>query len=805
MLSDNEKFISLAEAAQGTPYSQEYLSLLARKGKLPAKKVGRNWYATKLAVANYLDEQKIKLLELAAQRSGASLALPEREEKSAISDIKPHIVSDMPRNLTSPVTAEIDARSRRRFILEEVHEDQDWEAVPFLYRIFSSPTLRIFFYIIGHSFLAGTILSGFFVLGVFGMNLVNEKSLEFAQQKSQRDLQYFAAVAGERIGILEFTQNRLRIFAGALRDTGEMVANAILELTGSPINTLQPLLSVPSSPSPAIVEEPVAEEVDVGRKAPSVEEPREAVLKSDFGRKEVGLQEVREIIIPADFAAAKADILLNVEKTNKSIRERFDKAIDDLTFKLSRTSSRAESSIQMVTLSQKIDQLDGATLKNVTFSGASGLTDNDIPNNITVIGSQSFSGLTLSGDFTTSGDLTFSSSATTTIPASAVNAFSIATSSTAVPFMTFDTSNYRVGIGTSTPGTTFSVGGNALISGTLDVGGVFRANSSSLTVNNIPSTAHSFSTWAVNSEAANATTSSLIINPSSAGTDTNLFGLMVADNVKFLVDAEGDTFVNSLTSAGSVTVASTSASSLLIEGSTYVGDAITDLFSVNSGNIFFNNRATSTIIDNTINAFSLATSSTGIPLFSLDTAQGGRVGIGTTSPWGIFSLNPTALIGTGPQLVVGSSSATSFLISNAGNVGIGTTSPGTLLSIGGSVFLGASAGGGTVGGLGVGRATTTQGVLETTGAGSIGGALSVSGITNLATGNTYQIAGTDVLSNNTLGSGVLTSSLTSVGALSSGSLAAGFGSIMINSASSTITNLSSLFSTSTQATSTYLA
>ncbi|HEY4506992.1 MAG TPA: hypothetical protein VJH71_02445, partial [Candidatus Paceibacterota bacterium] len=47
-------FISLGEASEGSPYSQEYLSLLARKGRLFSKKIGRNWYTTKEAVRDYV-------------------------------------------------------------------------------------------------------------------------------------------------------------------------------------------------------------------------------------------------------------------------------------------------------------------------------------------------------------------------------------------------------------------------------------------------------------------------------------------------------------------------------------------------------------------------------------------------------------------------------------------------------------------------------------------------------------------------------------------------------------------------------
>ncbi len=46
-------FISLKEAARYCNYSQEYLSLLARRGKLTAVKINRNWMTTKEAVEEY--------------------------------------------------------------------------------------------------------------------------------------------------------------------------------------------------------------------------------------------------------------------------------------------------------------------------------------------------------------------------------------------------------------------------------------------------------------------------------------------------------------------------------------------------------------------------------------------------------------------------------------------------------------------------------------------------------------------------------------------------------------------------------
>ncbi len=59
-------------------------------------------------------------------------------------------------------------------------------------------------------------------------------------------------------------------------------------------------------------------------------------------------------------------------------------------------------------------------------------------------------------------------------------------------------------------------------------------------------------------------------------------------------------------------------------------------------------------------------------------------GLGTTSPWGLFSVNPNALGANVPSLVVGSSTATTFIIDNAGKVGVSTTSPYAKFSVTGS-------------------------------------------------------------------------------------------------------------------------
>jgi Fic family protein len=49
------EILTLAEASRLTPYTQEYLSLLARKGNIGAFKLRRNWIITKKTLNEYLE------------------------------------------------------------------------------------------------------------------------------------------------------------------------------------------------------------------------------------------------------------------------------------------------------------------------------------------------------------------------------------------------------------------------------------------------------------------------------------------------------------------------------------------------------------------------------------------------------------------------------------------------------------------------------------------------------------------------------------------------------------------------------
>ncbi len=49
------RYLSLSKATEFCSYSQEYLGLRARQGKLKAIKIGRNWFTTENWLKEYID------------------------------------------------------------------------------------------------------------------------------------------------------------------------------------------------------------------------------------------------------------------------------------------------------------------------------------------------------------------------------------------------------------------------------------------------------------------------------------------------------------------------------------------------------------------------------------------------------------------------------------------------------------------------------------------------------------------------------------------------------------------------------
>jgi len=58
--SSTLELLSLKDASELTPYSADYLNLLARKGKIRARKIGRDWLITRADLFNYIQKQQVE-------------------------------------------------------------------------------------------------------------------------------------------------------------------------------------------------------------------------------------------------------------------------------------------------------------------------------------------------------------------------------------------------------------------------------------------------------------------------------------------------------------------------------------------------------------------------------------------------------------------------------------------------------------------------------------------------------------------------------------------------------------------------
>jgi hypothetical protein len=71
-----EEYISLLDASKSCNYSQEYLSLRARQGKLQAVKIGRNWVTTKEWLKEYINKTEEYKKEHSSKLKGINRLTP---------------------------------------------------------------------------------------------------------------------------------------------------------------------------------------------------------------------------------------------------------------------------------------------------------------------------------------------------------------------------------------------------------------------------------------------------------------------------------------------------------------------------------------------------------------------------------------------------------------------------------------------------------------------------------------------------------------------------------------------------------
>ena len=405
--------------------------------------------------------------------------------------------------------------------------------------------------------------------------------------------------------------------------------------------------------------------------------------------------------------------------------------------------------------------------------------------NISTIASTSL--LTING-----GTVTYGQSSTSTIPSNALNAFSFATTTTGIPFLSFDTSNYRIGIGTTSPSQLLSVSGNGYFTGGLGVG---RSTTTAGVLDVAGSATSTFvgnfginmlgGCYAINGACQGAVSSvsnsdgTLTISPttgavvaslnlgnantwtggqtfnlstSTSATSTNLFaqtavlststiGNILTGTITATSTSASSSFQNILFTQGqgtglSLSNLSVSASTSLVRfGSTadsFLGDQNTDLLTINASTTVINNLGflgNIQIGDSVVDAVSINSGLWNYTNQSTSTLPNDLANAFTFA-------TTTNASGTLAIFTISTGSTTA---SGQGAVGIGTSSPSGLvkLSVGGDVYL--------TGGLGIGVATSTDTNLQVQGDTQLTGALSVAGITTF--GNTVNFTASTSFTN----------------------------------------------------------
>ena len=207
-----------------------------------------------------------------------------------------------------------------------------------------------------------------------------------------------------------------------------------------------------------------------------------------------------------------------------------------------------------------------------------------------------------------------------------------------------------------------------------------------LSATGIPTTPHSFLSWSIGNTDAHSDTAPLYINPSSAAADTNLLGIAVNGSTRFLIDAEGDIFGNSLTLVGSTALSSTTISTLNVENAAIIGDSVNDQLIITA-------RLNSDLIPYTDNAFDLGTTTSRYKSIYATTFYGSGAGLtnvfSTSTTRGVLSAGNGLSYDSATGIFTNASSSPWLLNGtsayyNLGNVGIGTTTPGSALTVAGT-------------------------------------------------------------------------------------------------------------------------
>ncbi|XOB41868.1 MAG: MopE-related protein [Candidatus Nealsonbacteria bacterium] len=547
----NNKYISLQEATKYCEYSQKYLSLRGRQGKLKAVKIGRNWLTKKEWVKEYVERME------------------EYNNNFRVKKVVPP-----PKNL--PV--------------EEIARVRPVQLRPALAIVLAFVLL-----------IAGGVLGKTSFQNVSG---TIDNTFSTIAQKILKPGQELAAISSP--DVLKSTLNTFKEYGQWVNESvknqtsnlksGYLAFNYFIEekldnasravLSGVKGFTqrIREIPKIVSQPFKKVVikkEVPLSEAVVEKAKREIIE----AFQKEFKELKEEGLP-VREII--KEIEVSRITKIEPIKEITKEI-----KTLDDESLKKIRTIlSQQETKVEKLKLAARLSYVifpdflppkGGTTVSVLGTIGAGtwqaeSIEDAYVVDDLTIAstkaGSFSFSG--------TSPALTVSQSGaglaalidnlqmkTGTIEATAGDLI-----------LDSNSGNVKIVLGDAAGAKQFQIADStgAVVAYVDSVGNLDASGRA--TFSKAPTLDHT-GTWLIGSSTWNQANATIYINPASAATDSNLIGVAVAGSVIFSLDAEGDIFARNLILTGSTTTGTTTTGDLSVEGSTTLGDSTGDTLILN--------------------------------------------------------------------------------------------------------------------------------------------------------------------------------------------------------------------------------
>src|SRR3989344_1664990 len=753
-----DKLVSLREASKNSGIDQNYLRVLINRKVLRAVKVGRDWFVTENGLSDYTKKHSRKKNHFAVNQITAIKEI----EKNDTEPLKTYFADSRRVLLREQHWQETLLSARKENLVSFLNDKKYSIHIDRLEKRYDkllkpAPKRYVSFYngLKKPNFAKTAVLAAALLLTIYAI-----------------------AKPGDLSRLASLSQDLASAF-GAINSSVTKLGEAPANLLAGIFPNFQPLLVrfLLGGGIRESVNLP-GETIELAAPAPTKIEVTRPVVTKDV-TKETQVKQIVETIeriVPADYNRLKDELTRSFEVNNNELRKEIAGLADELFSiqgQLTTTSRVSNSSIQMVTLSQKIDQLHNLTITDGLTVSSGDLT---VSNGSVTAPSATFVNLTITGSctgcggsgaqtpwtsningggfsLTNAGNLTFtyftgtSTSATSTLT---TGGFAIGTNQ----FVVEQTSG-KVGIGTSSPSQLFSVVGSGYITGGLGIG-IATTTSGNLQV------------------AGDIQTQNITINGTCSGcgsgsgsVTSGTFGRLAYYSAGTSVSSADFLVIATSSSSSRFGIGTTTFSELLtVGGNAFIGGNITatgtlsvvSLATLTGG--ILSNSSTSTITNLTM-TLSTSTSATSTSLFAINatisTSTIGNLLAGTvtaTSTSASSSFQNLLFVqgqGTGLSLSNLTVSASTTL-TNAGVLGnffigdnladqltvtatttfqTGLTLNGVGLSIIGAGDLSIADDATILGGLGIGIATTTNTNLQVAGDTQLTGALSVTASTSL--------------------------------------------------------------------------